>query len=66
MFIAIEERNNTNELRKIKTISINKLLENNKDSKSIDILPYMDYDNNKIEKIDLPIFIKTLTGKTIT
>ena len=66
MFIAIEERNNTNELRKIKTISINKLLENDKDSKSIDILPYMDYYNNKIEKIDLPIYIKTLTGKTIT
>jgi hypothetical protein len=42
MFIAIEERNNTiNELRKIKTISINKLLENDKDSKSVDILPYL-------------------------
>ncbi len=67
MFIAIEERNDKSELRKIKTISINKLLENDKDSKSIDILPYMDYDNdNKIEKIDIPIFIKTLTGKTIT
>ena len=40
--IAIEERNNTiNVLRKIKTISINKLLENDKDSKSVDILPYL-------------------------
>ncbi len=64
-FIGTEERNK-HELSSRKTVSMDVLLRSDKDSKSIDILPYISFENEtKKDKKVSDFLLKTLTGKTI-
>jgi len=64
-FIGIEERNK-HELGSRITVSMDVLLRSDKDSESIDILPYISFENEtKKEQKVSDFFLKTLTGKTI-
>ena len=73
-FIAIEERTKHDFFPNI-CLPLNLLLQKDKDSTTIDILPYMSYDEQrreseenviKPEAFPHQLFVKTLTGKTVT